>query len=103
MKDELAGFGVCGDFEQGFVQTACRTCGDELRVPFSCKGRGFCPSCMSRRMAEGAALLVDHVLPAVGYRQRVLSFEGPMAQRQSCPPSIHQLSLCPNQPSSVVR
>ena len=25
--------------------------------------RGFCPSCMGRRMAEGAALLVDHVLP----------------------------------------
>ena len=32
-------------------------------------------------MAEGAALLVDHVLPAVGYRQRVLSFPGPMAVR----------------------
>lgn len=51
VKDELAGFGVCGDFEQGFVQTACRTCGDELRVPFSCKGRRFCPSCIGRRMA----------------------------------------------------
>ena len=32
-------------------------------------------------MAEGAALLVDHVLPAVGYRQWVLSFPGPMAVR----------------------
>ena len=31
--------------------------------------------------AEGAALLVDHVLPAVGYRQWVLSFPGPMAVR----------------------
>ena len=41
--------------------------------------RGCCPSCMGRRMAEGAALLVDHVLPAVGYRQWVLSFPGPMA------------------------
>ncbi len=60
---------------------ACRTCGDELRVPFSCKGRGFCPSCMGRRMAEGAALLVDHMLPAVGYRQWVLSFEGRAAVR----------------------
>ena len=81
MKDELAGFGVCGDFGQGFVRTACRTCGDELRVPFSCKGRGLCPSCMGRRMAEGAALRVDHVLPAVGYRQWVLSFEGRAAVR----------------------
>ncbi len=32
-------------------------------------------------MAEGAALLVDYVLPAVGYRQWVLSFPGPMAVR----------------------
>ena len=34
---------------------------------------------MGRRMAEGAALLVDHVLPAVGYRQWVLSFQGSLA------------------------
>ncbi|MBK8261908.1 MAG: transposase [Nannocystis sp.] len=81
MKAELDGFAGCGDFEKGFVRTACRTCGDELRVPFACKGRGFCPSCMGRRMAEGAALLVDHVLPAVGVRQWVLSFEGRMAVR----------------------
>ena len=77
VKQELEGFAGCGDFEHGFVQTMCRKCGDELRVPFSCKGRGFCPSCMGRRMAEGAALLVDHVLPAVGYRQWVLSFGAP--------------------------
>jgi len=32
-------------------------------------------------MAEGAALLVDHVLPKVGYRQWVLSFPGPLAVR----------------------
>jgi len=36
---------------------------------------------MGRRMAGGAALLVDHVLPAVGYRQWVLSFSGPLAVR----------------------
>ena len=81
VKAELEGFAGCGDFELGFVRTCCRSCGDELRVPFSCKSRGCCPSCMGRRMAEGAALLVEHVLPAVGYRQWVLSFPGPMAVR----------------------
>ena len=81
VRDELEGFGGCGDFEKGFMRTACRRCGDELNVPFACKGRGCCPSCMGRRMAEGAALLVDHVLPAVGYRQWVLSFTGPLAVR----------------------
>ena len=81
VKAELEGFAGCGDFARGFVRTACRTCGDELRVPFACRGRGICPSCMGRRMSEGAALLVDHVLPAVGYRQWVLSFQGPLAVR----------------------
>jgi len=36
---------------------------------------------MGRRMGETAALWVDHRLPAVPYRQYVLSFEGPMAVR----------------------
>ena len=69
VKGELLGFAGCGDFELGFVRTCCRTCGDELRVPFACKSRGFCPSCMGRRMAEGAALLVRAAgggLPTMG-------------------------------------
>ena len=85
VKRELAEFAGCGDFERGFVQTVCRQCGEELRVPFSCKNRGFCPSCMGRRMAEGAALLVDHVLPAVGYRQWVLLSGSPVVR--SCRPA----------------
>jgi hypothetical protein len=42
-------------------------------VAFSCKGRGFCPSCGGRRTAETAALLVDEVLPRVPIPQWVLS------------------------------
>ena len=38
-------------------------------VAFSCRGRGFCPSCGGRRMSELAAHLVDRVLPAVPIRQ----------------------------------
>src|SRR5271170_1946192 len=30
---------------------------------FSCKGRGFCPSCLGRRMCATAANLIEHVLP----------------------------------------
>jgi hypothetical protein len=46
----------------------------ERLVPFSCKRRGFCPSCCGRRMAERAAHLVDHVFPPdVPVRQWVLS------------------------------
>lgn len=41
----------------------------EHLVAFSCKRRGFCPSCGARRMAESAALLVDEVLPEQPIRQ----------------------------------
>ncbi|MGH1347631.1 MAG: transposase zinc-binding domain-containing protein [Nannocystales bacterium] len=51
----------------------CRRCGDALRVPFACKSRGGCPSCMGRRMCESATLLMEHRFPAVPWRQWVLS------------------------------
>jgi hypothetical protein len=48
-------------------------CGHDFMVAFSCKGRGLCPSCNARRMAETAAHLVDHVIPPLPVRQWVLS------------------------------
>jgi hypothetical protein len=51
----------------------CDECGLDRVVAFSCKGRGFCPSCGGRRMADTAAHLVDRVLPEVPIRQWVLS------------------------------
>jgi hypothetical protein len=48
-------------------------CFREVLVRFSCKGRGFCPSCCGRRMAELAAHLVDGVLGGLAVRQWVLT------------------------------
>ena len=78
---ELEGLLRCGDFEHGFLRLCCTRCGDELRVPFSCKGRGFCPSCIGRRMSELASNWLDHLLPRVPYRQWVLSFDSSLAVR----------------------
>jgi hypothetical protein len=47
----------------------CGTCGKDELVAFSCKRRGFCPSCGARRMADLAAHLVDRVWPDVPVRQ----------------------------------
>jgi len=58
----------------GFTRLRCYRCGTDDLVAFSCKGRGFCPSCGGRRMVESAAHLVDHVLPQVFIRQWVISF-----------------------------
>ena len=57
----------------GFSRLRCTDCTVERLVPFSCKGRGFCPSCGGRRMSESATRLVDEVLPRVPVRQWVLS------------------------------
>jgi len=47
----------------------CADCAHEKLVAFSCKRRGFCPSCGARRIAESAAYLVNKVIPRVPVRQ----------------------------------
>ena len=47
----------CGVFAHGFARVRCDDCGDDCLVAFSCNGRGVCPSCNTRRMAEAAAHL----------------------------------------------
>ena len=52
----------CGRLEHGFLRVQCTECHHEHLVAYSCKRRGFCPSCGARRMAESATLLVDEAL-----------------------------------------
>jgi len=73
VERELRSAAGCGDLARGFARVRCPSCALDLLVAFSCKGRGFCPSCGGRRMAELAAHLVDGVLPDVPMRQWVLS------------------------------
>lgn len=63
----------CGILANGFARAHCDECGHDFLIAFSCKGRGVCPSCNTRRMAETAAHLADHVFPRLPVRQWVLS------------------------------
>jgi hypothetical protein len=63
-------------------------CHAEHLVAFSCKKRGFCPSCGARRMAESATLLVDEVFPEQPVRQWVLSFPYPLRLLFASRPAI---------------
>jgi hypothetical protein len=91
VERELRGFLRCGILAHGFVRVHCDACDLDRVVAFSCKGRGFCPSCGGRRMADTAAHLVDRVLPDVPVRQWVLSlpwhlryrlaYDAPLAQQ----------------------
>jgi hypothetical protein len=73
VERELRAYLDCGILARGFVRVHCDACGCDRLVAFSCKGRGFCPSCGGRRMADTAAHLIDRVLPEVPVRQWVLS------------------------------
>lgn len=59
VEKELLEFLTCGTMARGFARFQSGGCKRELLVAFSCKGRGFCPSCCGRRMCELAAHLVD--------------------------------------------
>jgi hypothetical protein len=85
----------CGILAHGFLRLGCETCHKELLVPFSCKRRGFCPSCAGRRMAQMAAHLVEHVIPWVPTRQWVVSVPIPlrywMASSQDLTAKVHTI------------
>jgi len=76
--EEFEAYLKCGIPAYGFLRLECETCNQEKIVAFSCKRRGFCPSCCARRQAEAAAHLVENVLPIIPYRQFVLSFPIPL-------------------------
>ncbi len=85
----------CGILAHGFLRLGCDTCPKELLLPFSCKRRGFCPSCAARRMAQTAAHLVECVLPWVPTRQWVVSVPVPlrywMAASQDLTAQVHTI------------
>jgi hypothetical protein len=74
VRKEFEDYLKCGLLEHGFLRVKCDSCCHEHLVAFSCKRRGFCPSCGARRMVESAAHLVDHVFPEAPVRQWVLTF-----------------------------
>src|SRR5213594_1431958 len=79
VEREFRAYLACGIAAHGSLRVHCDACGLDRLVPFSCKRRGFCPSCGGRRMADTAAHLVDRVFPEVPVRQWVLTL--PVALR----------------------
>jgi Putative transposase/Transposase zinc-binding domain len=78
VRREFEAYLRCGRLEHGVLRVRCDRCGDTTVVGFSCRGRGFCPSCGGRRMSELAAHLVERVLPRVPIRQWVFTVPVPV-------------------------
>src|SRR6266566_5053617 len=95
VQREFDAYLQCGILAHGFLRLGCDTCPKELLLPFSCKRRGFCPSCAARRMAQTAAHLVECVIPWVPTRQWVVSVPVPlrywMAASQDLTAAVHTI------------
>src|SRR5262245_2420903 len=52
VEHELYDYLQCGTLMHGFLRLGCDLCQHELLLAFSCKRRGFGPSCAGRRIAQ---------------------------------------------------
>jgi hypothetical protein len=88
VRDEFEAYLRCGILAHGFVRVRCKDCGHSRAVAFSCKRRGFCPSCMGRRMADTAAFCIDHLFPRAPVRQFVLTVPMRLRFRMAASPRL---------------
>lgn len=88
VKEELLAFLDCGLLQKGFLRIGCQDCKHERLVAFSCKKRGFCPSCLGKRQAITTEFLIDDLLPRVGIRQYVISFPFPLRFLLAAQPKV---------------
>jgi hypothetical protein len=79
VDDVVERFRQCGDLHEGFARVRCPDCRLEYLLAFSCKTRGFCPSCQQRRTVQTAQVLVEDVFAVVPHCHYVLSL--PVALR----------------------
>ena len=96
-RKSLRRYLTCGLLCFGFARAKCTSCGHGFLVAFSCKGRGVCPSCTGRRMAQTAAHLAYHVIPPVPMRQWVISvpkrLRGILADRPQAVTTLSRIFL----------
>ena len=73
VRDELEAYFRRGILVHGHLRVRCKDRGHRRVGSFSRKRSGFCPSCLSRRMAAAGDFYVAHLFPRVPARQLVLT------------------------------
>jgi hypothetical protein len=69
----LRGFLTCGLPEHGFARAWCAKCRKSYLIPYSCRGRSFCPSCEKKHSLLWAEWLRQQVLQPVPHRHVVVT------------------------------
>jgi hypothetical protein len=60
IQDVVEKYLDCGNPMCGFARIRCPDCGEERLLMFSCKTRGFCPSCHAKRREEWGEWKILH-------------------------------------------
>jgi len=73
IKEVVERYLDCGNPRCGFARIRCPDCGQEHLVMFSCRTRGFCPSCHAKRLEEWGEWMRETLLLDVPHRQVVFT------------------------------
>jgi len=73
IKEVVERYLDCGNPRCGFARIRCPDCGEERLVMFSCRTRGFCPSCHAKRLEEWGEWMREELLLDVPHRQVVFT------------------------------
>ncbi len=63
----------CSDLTKGFARIYCENCKKSMLLPFSCKGRWFCPSCHEKKVLLFGEFITGTIAFPVPHRQYVFS------------------------------
>jgi hypothetical protein len=63
----------CGDLHEAFARVYCSSCRLEFLLPYSCKGRYFCPSCHQKRVIAFAERVETELLEKVPHSQYLVT------------------------------
>jgi len=73
VKEVVEKYLDCGNPKCGFARIRCPDCAEERLVMFSCRTRGFCPSCHAKRVEEWGEWMRETLLLDVPHRQIVFT------------------------------
>ncbi len=73
IQDVVEKYLDCGNPMCGFARIRCSDCGEQRLLCFSCKSRGFCPSCHAKRREEWGEWVRTELLLDVPHRQVVFT------------------------------
>ena len=73
IRDVVEKYLDCGNPMCGFARIRCPDCGEERLLMFSCKTRGFCPSCHAKRWEQWGEWMREELLLDVPHRQVVFT------------------------------